>query len=203
MEWSIFAVLQMFIITVAVSTALWLRMRAVNQQNEQLREHIETHKNQTVTEQTSPEAWLEEKIQNLPEEAPLSPLLKVVLAHQLNPNSDLETALKDAWSSTGLAAENTDGETSEEAQAQIDALQAELDSLRDSAATGGEGERTEELKALLQQFTRDSREMMACIQTLEKENAVLREQLGMEAEAADEPTITTENRTAQTTENAA
>ena len=35
----------------------------------------------------------------------------------------------------------------------------------------------EDLKALLQQFTRDSRDMMACIQELEQENQRLRERL--------------------------
>ncbi len=207
MEWSIFAVLQMFIITVAVSTALWLRMRAVNQQNEQLREHLENNKNQDLIDQISPEVWLEEKIQNLPGDNPLSPLIKVVLGHQLQPNNDLENALKEAWSSSGFGDVDTANETSAEAQAQIEALQAELESLRATASAGAgagdEGERTEELKALLQQFTRDSREMMSCIQTLEKENAVLREQLGLEPETAAEPTETADESTAHKTENAA
>ena len=60
-----------------------------------------------------------------------------------------------------------------------------------------EGERTEELKTLLQQFTRDSREMMACIQTLEAENAQLRELLGDDAPAPATPEEATTEATAE------
>ncbi|MEZ5560331.1 MAG: hypothetical protein R3E86_17530 [Pseudomonadales bacterium] len=53
-------------------------------------------------------------------------------------------------------------------------------------ATGEEAEeQAEDLKRLLQQFTRDSRDMMSCIQNLERENARLREQLGESDPSAD------------------
>lgn len=62
-------------------------------------------------------------------------------------------------------------------------LQKELDQTRTlletKLASGEEAEeQAEDLKTLLQQFTKDSRDMMACIQQLETENASLRQQLG-------------------------
>ena len=57
---------------------------------------------------------------------------------------------------------------------QLADAQAELATLK--AVAEGE-EQEEDLKALLQQFTRDSRDMMACIQELEQENRQLRERL--------------------------
>ncbi|MFT7653360.1 MAG: hypothetical protein ACI9ON_003047 [Limisphaerales bacterium] len=53
---------------------------------------------------------------------------------------------------------------------------------RHSSGTGSteapSEDHSEVLKNLLQQFTKDSREMMQCIQELEKENAELKAQLG-------------------------
>ncbi|HEX7036629.1 MAG TPA: hypothetical protein VF210_12695 [Pseudomonadales bacterium] len=58
---------------------------------------------------------------------------------------------------------------------QLEDAQKEITRLR---TTGRHLQQQEEdLKALLQQFTRDSRDMMACIQELEQENQRLREQL--------------------------
>jgi hypothetical protein len=61
-------------------------------------------------------------------------------------------------------------------------LQQEVEQLRqDLEAASGEdtNEQAEDLKGLLQQFTKDSRDMMACISKLEAENANLRQQLGL------------------------
>ena len=64
------------------------------------------------------------------------------------------------------------------------ALELELTALRAGRAIAGSApagagapvniERERELKSLVQQFTRDSREMLACIQSLESENKELR-----------------------------
>lgn len=48
------------------------------------------------------------------------------------------------------------------------------------APAAAEKQQTDDLKMLLQQFTSDSRDMMACIQKMETENAVLRQKLGLE-----------------------
>ena len=73
-------------------------------------------------------------------------------------------------------------------------LEAELAALRAGRAiagptSGGAGapaniERERELKSLVQQFTRDSREMLACIQSLESENKELRAGTGSAVKSA-------------------
>lgn len=182
MEWTLFALLQMFIITVGVSLACWLRMRGAQRQNQQLREHIEGLDEQTPADTPSPEAWLSEQIEQLSADDTATPIIRLALQHVLQPVGDLDAALGAAVQEAGLtgAAEGGEHET------RIAELEAALEAAKAAADTGGEGadgERTEELKTLLQQFTRDSREMMACIQTLEAENAQLREQLGDDAPA--------------------
>jgi len=72
------------------------------------------------------------------------------------------------------------------------ALEAELTTLRaqrEASPAAGEGAptnlaRERELKSLVQQFTRDSREMLSCIQSLESENRELRASLGAAKSAA-------------------
>ncbi|MCZ6641777.1 MAG: hypothetical protein O7F71_09405 [Gammaproteobacteria bacterium] len=68
-------------------------------------------------------------------------------------------------------------------------LQEELESAR-GALAGGEDAKGD-LKSLLQQFTRDSRDMMLCIEMLEAENLQLRERLkatkSAESETPSEP----------------
>ena len=70
----------------------------------------------------------------------------------------------------------------EHVRAANELLQQEIDKLRDELsqqqASGEDAQEQEnDLKSLLQQFTKDSRDMMACIQKLETENAQLRQQL--------------------------
>ena len=75
-------------------------------------------------------------------------------------------------------------------------LQEQLDSAREAllAASEGDGE-GEDLKGLLQQFTRDSRDMMICIEMLEAENLRLRKRMesntSQDEEASSEPTDVT------------
>jgi hypothetical protein len=184
MEWSIFALLQMFLIALAISTACWLRMRGANAQNAQLREQLENHINQPVSEHSSPEDWLKAQVQELPADTTGTAVAQLVCAHLLEANPQFEEALIDTMTAAGLA--NADSQTDATHTQQIAALEAELASLQEASESGGEGERTEELKSLLQQFTKDSREMMACIQTLETENALLKEQLGETTEPVNE-----------------
>ncbi len=177
MEWSVFAVLQMFIITVGVSLAMWLRIRAVNQQNALLREHfegLEAHQGDVPTDAppAAPEDWLQAQLAELAEDDVTAPVRRIVLEQTLNPTDDFQQRLGQAVEAAGLLPElDADGT---DLHAQIAALETELAAAREGQNT----EHAEELKSLLQQFTRDSREMMACIQTLESENAELRELLG-------------------------
>ena len=70
---------------------------------------------------------------------------------------------------------------------ELDILKATLDTT--NASNEESAEQAEDLKALLQQFTKDSRDMMECIQNLEAENKSLREQLGEAPEAEAETAV--------------
>ncbi len=193
MEWSIFALVQMFIITIGVSLAFWLRYRTVQKQNEQLRSALEAEPDTPVQ---SPETWLREHIATLPADSPATAVLTTALEHTLEPKGDIESLLKDAISASGWELDTSNTERLAELEAELAAAKAAVDALPEDGS--GDNDRTEELKLLLQQFTKDSREMMACIQTLETENAQLRAQLGL---GENDPIPSAE--TAQQEENAA
>ena len=167
MEWPLFAVAQMLITTVAVGVAFWLRNRALQKQNDLLRAHLKA-----ISGDTAPN--FEDLIAALDGETPTAPIVKLVLEHCASPADDLEERLRACVSQSGLAA---DPEALAAATAEIGELKQQLAEF----GTGDEGE----LKTLLMQFTNDSREMMACIQNLETENAELRAQLGLDPETAD------------------
>ena len=89
-------------------------------------------------------------------------------------SADAIDALMDSEAQTETA---SDGELDAAAlQAENDALKAELEQLKSSGSD-------EDLRNLLKQFTQDSREMMGCIQDLERENADLKAQLESSAAA--------------------
>ena len=168
MDWTLVALSQMFLVTVGVSIALGLRIRGVNKLNGELREHAEVVNESIATleanQNPSPKEWVAEKVEGLDAEDPHTPLLKLVLEHAAKKNRKFAKELPDAVAACGLVAASEGGEA------------------------GVSEDQSEDLKNLLQQFTKDSREMMACIQSLEKENASLREQLGLDdndAPAAD------------------
>jgi hypothetical protein len=203
MEWSIFALLQMFIITIAVSMAFWLRMRGIQQQNDALRLHIENLASApTPPENASPTEWIQQQIDALDAAQPSSAIVSVALSNLLEPTDNFEQVLTDAILASSMLG---DSDRVQELEAELEALSNKLDS---ESASPGESvdDRNEELKTLLQQFTKDSREMMLCIQTLEAENAQLREQLGLDAETATADSSSTEEATdeaAPTTEQTA
>ncbi len=76
-------------------------------------------------------------------------------------------------------------------------LREQLESAREALIATGEGRsgntEGEDLKSLLQQFTRDSRDMMICIEMLEAENLQLRDRMQTNKSAnSDEPGESTE-----------
>ena len=175
MEWTLFALLQMFIITVGVSLACLLRMRGTQRQNLQLREHIESLEAPDEAA-VSPDTWVNERIDQLPADDVSTPLIKLVLQHSLQATPDFADKLGETLHQAGLG-----GGGDADSDERIAQLEEELSAAKaavDAMPEDSDGERAEELKTLLQQFTKDSREMMACIQSLEAENAQLREQLG-------------------------
>ncbi|MCR9262190.1 MAG: YtjB family periplasmic protein [Pseudomonadaceae bacterium] len=181
MEWSIFALVQMFIITVGTCLAFWLRLRGVSQQNEQLRQALEA---QTDDSDPSPAAWIQAQLDALPADGATTPVIRLVLQHSLNPQGEIESQLRNAFADGGLAVDADYAEQIAALEAELETAKAAAEAFTDSEC---ENDRTEELKQLLQQFTRDSREMMACIQSLETENAELRNRLGLdESEQAED-----------------
>jgi len=100
---------------------------------------------------------------------------------------DLSAHLKQTSSEDGGSL--TELHTLKAAHAALEAELATLKAERDAAPDGGgvvpvNLERERELKALVQQFTRDSREMLSCIQSLESENRELRATMGGKAKSA-------------------
>ena len=74
--------------------------------------------------------------------------------------------------------EGTVLEGEEQLRSENERLLEQLESAREALLATGEGNTEgEDLKSLLQQFTRDSRDMMICIEMLEAENLQLRERL--------------------------
>ncbi|XOV81459.1 MAG: hypothetical protein ACFHXK_11280 [bacterium] len=191
MEWTIFALVQMFIITVGTCLAFWLRLRGVSRQNAQLRQALEAH---NETSDASPAVWVQEQLAKLPADSPTAPIISLILQHALAPGEDLDSLLHQAIADAGFASDAGHQEALAALQAELDATKAAADAIADGST---ENDRTEELKQLLQQFTRDSREMMACIQSLETENAALRKRLGLDESDAVLP----ESEQAPATEN--
>ena len=101
---------------------------------------------------------------------------------------DLSTHLQQPSSEDGGSL--TELHTLKAAHAALEAELATLRAEREAApdANGGTApvnlERERELKALVQQFTRDSREMLSCIQSLESENRELRSTMSGKAKSA-------------------
>jgi hypothetical protein len=194
----------MSVVTIGVSVALWLRIRAVNGQNTTLREALSTLEEERAKQPDSDEIarqWLQAKIDVLDPTDDLTPMVDRVLRQQIEPSEDFAEAVRGLVAPPTTEAGLVDADidallndvsadepaapapvSSDEAgrvallEAQLEEALAEINTLKSLT----EEDEPEELKALLQQFTRDSREMMACIQALEKENAELRAQLGLE-----------------------
>ena len=192
MEWQIFAISQMGLIAIGLSAAFFMHSRSLKKQNDELRTHNtaleELSAGQDEESHPSPREWTKEHLSALSEEDPSYAVIKAVLKNAIRPKEDFLEKLPEVIASAGF----TSGEAvSDEAlQARVEELEAAL------AAQGGEtpsDDQSAELKALLQQFTNDSREMMACIQQLESENAELKKQLEAltdsedQANAAEEP----------------
>ncbi len=177
MAWQLFAIVQMFVIALGVGVALWLRIRAVGAQNDALREHLAALEAvEPVEPQPSPEEWVASRLEALDQEAPATTVITAVLHNALKPKRSFAGKLPGIIQEAGLGGGGEDSGETETLKARV----AELEqALAEAPAAATDGEQPEELKLLLQQFTRDSREMMACIQKLEKENQALREQLGI------------------------
>ena len=177
MEWQIFALLQMALIMIGVGLAFGLNNRKLSQQNDQLRQTLDAQSAQTP----DPADLIKKALENFPQDDPLQPVYQAVLNNAVQPEKGFSEKLRTLLSESGA-------DNSATLQARIEELEKALAESAGPSVASEDGEQVEadELKSLLQQFTHDSREMMACIAELEHENAKLKQQL-----EADEAQATT------------
>ena len=181
----------MAVFTVSVSVALWLSNRSYKRQNVELRNSLaELAEATPAAVDNDPSAWITERLNELDTEDPLTPLVSCVLNQQVSPEESFSDSLQALIGQVATSGEDSesDGESLALLQQELADTKAELEALGAQQSQGDEdgGSATpEELKTLLQQFTKDSREMMICIQALEQENAELKAEL---EKAATTPT---------------
>lgn len=164
MDWTIFAIVQMGVIATGISLACYLRYRGVAKENTALRDHCDVVNEQAAG--ASPEEWVAEQIAALSDE-PHAKICQVVLEHALTAKDDLSDQLAAAVEAAGMSGGGEDQS----------ARVAELEEALDKANQATIEDADNDLKNLILQFTQDSRELMACIQTLESENDNLRKQI--------------------------
>jgi len=134
------------------------------------------------------------------------PLSHPVIAQLYDAFTDVDASLSVAMPELPEAPDTASLDTTDASQeaehlrASAELMQKELDRLNDElanrdAASDDTEEQAEDLKGLLQQFTKDSRDMMECIGKLESENKILRDKLGL---GPEEELIATPAPTAET-----
>ncbi len=192
MDWSIFAMLQMGVIAAGVSVACWMRYRGAAQQNQALRAHCDAlaklHDTQAAQLEShndahEPHAWIAARIEQLSDDDPTSAIVRTVLEHQLDPSDADADKLSQVVAGSGLIEQSVlSGDPDAALTSRIEELEQALVEAQSAGHPDLSGAEHGDLKKIILQFTQDSREMMACIQTLEEENADLRGQLGIAAE---------------------
>lgn len=198
MEWTYVALLQMFLITAGVCSAMWMHVRSFKSQNEELRTFLDEADQRVEEARKSAEnlpkgpiarEWLKEQLEKVVEEEATSTVQQAVIKHLIKAERKFDQKLTKTIEKAGLGggAGDGDGAPNEAQTEQINTLQAEVERLTAQLAEGQPADNAEdpsnaEIRELLQQFTTDAREMMECITTLEKENAELRERLALPPE---------------------
>lgn len=198
MEWTYVALLQMFLITAGVCSAMWMHVRSFKSQNEELRNFLDEADQRVEEARKSAEnlpkgpiarEWLKEQLEKVVEEEATSTVQQAVIKHLIKAERKFDQKLTKTIEKAGLGggAGDGDGAPNEAQTEQINTLQAEVERLTAELAEGQPADNAEdpsnaEMRELLQQFTTDAREMMECITALEKENAELRERLALPPE---------------------
>ena len=204
--WVIFAAAQLLLLALGCAAFTTWRLRAVRRGNAELEASCEAARaaleegRKLLETRVAARDWQQELTMRLEaldgETASPEPLSPVSAIRRLVLRSELSGEPFDV---APLLAHS--GGTDPEAAAALDALkatnatlEAELAALRAGRAVAGSTpagggapvniERERELKSLVQQFTRDSREMLACIQSLESENKELRAGTGATVKSA-------------------
>lgn len=198
MEWTYVALVQMFLITAGVCSAMWMHVRSFKSQNEELRTFLDEADQRVEEARKSAEnlpkgpiarEWLKEQLEKVVEEEATSTVQQAVIKHLIKAERKFDQKLTKTIEKAGLGggAGDGDGAPNEAQTEQINTLQAEVERLKAELAEGQPANNAEdpsnaEMRELLQQFTTDAREMMECITALEKENAELRERLALPPE---------------------
>lgn len=199
MDWQLFALSQMGLLAVGISTAFFLHARTLKTQNTVLRRRIaqvEATPSKQSGESDSPsmKEWVRAHLETLPQEDPAYPIIKAVLRNAIRPKEDFSARFPEIVAKAGF--DPGDGLDDQATQDRIIELESQLQASENSADLNHT--QAAELKTLLQQFTRDSREMMACIQHLERENLILRN--GFNAQGLPLPDLPDVSDTGLTTE---
>lgn len=198
MEWTYVALVQMFLITAGVCSAMWMHVRSFKSQNEELRNFLDEADQRVEEARKSADnlpkgpiarEWLKEQLEKVVEEEATSTVQQAVIKHLIKAERKFDQKLTKTIEKAGLGggAGDGDGAPNEAQTEQINTLQAEVERLKAELAEGQPANNAEdpsnaEMRELLQQFTTDAREMMECITALEKENAELRERLALPPE---------------------
>ncbi|MEM7001512.1 MAG: hypothetical protein AAF529_12065 [Pseudomonadota bacterium] len=183
MEWTYVALLQMALITIGVSSVCVFFNRKLSGQNKILRERVaELDATEPPPPGPTPEEWSKDYIANL-DETPANQLIAAILHNATQGVEGLADQLPELLEKADLVGVD---------QAELEAALARVAELESA-----DGDGTDELKQLLQQFTHDCRELTLCIGQLEQENAELRAQLeGSETaqpNASEPPVLDAEN----------
>lgn len=177
-DWQIFALSQMGLLAVGICTAFYLHSRTLKTQNAQLRQRTAQLESKPPAQKTDNDpaalrVWMREHLETLPQDDRAYAVIKAVLRNAIQPKETFLAQFPEIVAKAGF--ESVVGEIGPEgeaAQERIHQLESELTASENSASLNNT--QAAELKTLLQQFTHDSREMMACIQHLERENLALR-----------------------------
>jgi hypothetical protein len=204
--WVIFAAGLTLLLSISGTVVVALRARSAGKVRAELEKKCEAARvaleegKALLDARTSTRDWKQEltaRLESLDARAATtSELSPEVAIHRLILRSELtgeKADLSPHLSQAGLA-ESTDTAPLEALKATNAALETELAALKAERITAtpvSDGEaaptnlaRERELKSLAQQFTRDSREMLSCIQSLESENRDLRASLSGTAKSA-------------------
>lgn len=175
MDWQLFALSQMGLLALGICTAFFLHARTLKGQNAVLRRRIAQaeaapSKQTTESDPSAKKEWVRAYLETLPQENPTYPIIKAVLRNALRPKEDFLARFPEIVANAGFDSADSSGD--QPASDRITELETQLRASENSADLNHT--QAAELKTLLRQFTQDSREMMACIQHLERENLILR-----------------------------
>ncbi|MEM7080952.1 MAG: hypothetical protein AAF513_20220 [Pseudomonadota bacterium] len=164
LDWPLVALIQMALISLSVGIGLGLAVRGLRRQNTQMREHIASQPD---------EAFWQTQVDGLTGDGVEVGVEKLVFKQRIEPHKDYADAL-------AKLLETPDEGCTAEAHTALEGKVADLEAQLEQARTEQQNSSqtiSDQTRGLLQQFTKDSRDLMNCIATLQAENADLKAQL--------------------------